>query len=90
MKPNLRLLFAAVFACLLGGGSPARAQVEGIETTKLRENLYLFTTDQGAYTTNSLAFVGKEGLLLVDTQARGADAPAMKEAVDALGFGDPK
>ena len=47
------------------------------------------TTDQGAYTTNTIASVGEDGVLLVDTQAEG-DAEALKKVVDGFGKGSPK
>jgi len=75
---------------ILCGVAPVQAQTEGITTTRLTEQLYQFSTDQGSYTTNSLALVGQDGLLLVDAQARGEDAQALKAAVDALGYGPPK
>lgn len=79
-----------ILAFVLCSAAPLGAQTEGITTTRLTDNLYLFSTDQGNYTTNSLALVGEDGLLLVDTQARGRDARALKAAVDALGYGLPK
>lgn len=90
MTSHTRLIFWTILLLALPWAGPAGAQTEGITTTRLTDGLYLFSTDQGAYTTNSLALVGKDGLLLVDTQARGRDAMAMKEAVDALGYGAPK
>lgn len=60
-----------------------------IQQRWLSERLVLFTTDQGAYTTNSLAFVGPDGLLLVDTQGP-PDTTAFRRAVEGLGFGPPK
>jgi glyoxylase-like metal-dependent hydrolase (beta-lactamase superfamily II) len=60
-----------------------------IKVTKLTDQLHMLTTDQGAYTTNSLAFVGEDGVLLVDTQAA-VDAEALKEAVAGIRPGTPK
>jgi glyoxylase-like metal-dependent hydrolase (beta-lactamase superfamily II) len=60
-----------------------------IEVTRLSEGLYRLTTDQGAYTTNSLAFAGSDGVLLVDTQAAG-EAEALKRLVDGFRQGVPK
>ncbi len=60
-----------------------------IEVSGLGDGLYQLTTDQGAYTTNSLVFVGSDGLLLVDTQSED-DATALKRLVDGFHRGDPK
>jgi glyoxylase-like metal-dependent hydrolase (beta-lactamase superfamily II) len=60
-----------------------------IEISGLGEGLYRLTTDQGAYTTNSLVFVGSDGVLLVDTQSED-DAVALKRLVDGFHRGDPK
>lgn len=76
----------AVFALL---GDDAQAWNPSIEVSSLGEGLYRLTTDQGAYTTNSLVFVGSDGVLLVDTQSEG-DAAALKRLVDGFHRGDPK
>jgi glyoxylase-like metal-dependent hydrolase (beta-lactamase superfamily II) len=60
-----------------------------IQSTRLAERLYLLSTDQGAYTTNTIASVGDDGVLLVDTQAE-ADAEALKKVVDGFQKGAPK
>lgn len=60
-----------------------------IEITGLGGGLYRLATDQGAYTTNSLVFVGDDGVLLVDTQAE-ADADALRRIVDGFQRGAPK
>jgi hypothetical protein len=60
-----------------------------ISVKRLSDHLYQFTTDQGAYTTNSLASVGEDGVLLVDTQSSD-DSAALKEAVEAFGKGPPR
>jgi glyoxylase-like metal-dependent hydrolase (beta-lactamase superfamily II) len=67
---------------------PAQEE-ETVKTTKLSDHLYLLSTDQGTYTTNSIVSVGDDGILLVDTQAEG-DAEAVKAAVEAFGKGAPK
>jgi len=77
---------AAAFGAL---ASPVIAQDGTIQVTQLTEHLYLLSTDQGDYTTNTLASVGDDGVLLVDTQAR-PDAEALREAVEAFGKGTPK
>ena len=79
----LLVLAASVAAAGADDGSPA------IKVTRLGETLYQLTTDQGTYTTNSLASVGDDGLLLVDTQSR-KDSAAFRKAVEAFGKGDPK
>jgi len=60
-----------------------------ISVKQLTDRIYQLTTDQGAYTTNTLASVGEDGVLLVDTQSAN-DAPALKEAVEAFGRGLPR
>jgi cyclase len=77
-------------ALLLLLSATASAQ-EGpaISVNRLTDHLYQLTTDQGAYTTNSLASVGEDGVLLVDTQSSD-DAAALKEAVEAFGKGSPR
>ena len=37
-----------------------------IRVSRLTEHLYQLTTDQGSYTTNTLASVGDDGVLLAD------------------------
>jgi len=80
-------VFGFLVTCLTF--SAAAAEKETVKTTKLSERLYLLTTDQGAYTTNTIASVGEDGVLLVDTQAEG-DAEALKKVVEAFGRGAPK
>jgi len=60
-----------------------------IEITSFGEGLYRLATDQGAYTTNSLVFVGSDGVLLVDTQSEG-EAEALRRVVKGFHQGDPK
>jgi glyoxylase-like metal-dependent hydrolase (beta-lactamase superfamily II) len=78
-----------IASALLLGGAVADAQERPIEITQLTEHLYLLATDQGDYTTNTLALVGDAGVLLVDTQAE-TDAKELKRVVDAFGMGPPK
>ena len=80
-------VFGFLVTCL--NFSAAAAEEETVKTTKLNERLYLLTTDQGAYTTNTIASVGEDGVLLVDTQAEG-DAEALKKVVEGFGRGAPK
>ena len=81
---HLRTLVLAG-ACAVAA-SVAVAQEGGVTVTRLTEKLYLLSTDQANYSTNTLAFVGADGVLIVDTQTR-ENAPALKAAVDALGGG---
>ena len=60
-----------------------------IKTTQLNNRLYLLTTDQGTYTTNTIVSVGEDGVLLIDTQAE-SDAEAFKKVVEGFGRGAPK
>ncbi|UCC84670.1 MAG: MBL fold metallo-hydrolase [Gemmatimonadota bacterium] len=77
-----------VLALNLGCGA-GPAQDSGVEVTQLTDRVYVLSTDQGEYTTNTIAFVGEDGILLVDTQAED-DAEALRLAVDAFGRGTPK
>jgi glyoxylase-like metal-dependent hydrolase (beta-lactamase superfamily II) len=77
-----------VLALNLGCGA-GPAQDSGVKVTQLTDRVYLLSTDQGEYTTNTIAFVGEDGILLVDTQAED-DAEALRLAVDAFGRGTPK
>jgi glyoxylase-like metal-dependent hydrolase (beta-lactamase superfamily II) len=81
LQPVVMLLLATV-TWAAGGGST-------FETTQLADTLYLLTTDQGAYTTNTIASVGPDGVLLVDTQAA-SDAEELKRVVEDFGKGTPK
>jgi glyoxylase-like metal-dependent hydrolase (beta-lactamase superfamily II) len=60
-----------------------------IAVARLTDTLFLLSTDQGSYTTNTIASVGDDGVLLVDTQAE-ADAEALKKVVDGFGKGAPR
>jgi cyclase len=83
----LALTCATVVA--LSGAAAAPGDDSAIEVTRLGDRLYLLTTDQGAYTTNTIASVGDDGVLLVDTQARG-DAERLKSVVEGFGRGAPR
>jgi glyoxylase-like metal-dependent hydrolase (beta-lactamase superfamily II) len=76
----LPLTLISLIALALGGP---------ISVTQLTDHLYLLASGQGSYTTNTLAFVGKDGILLVDTQSA-EDAEELKKAVDTFGKGIPK
>jgi cyclase len=80
--------------CALAGAlivlaSVATAQERRITTTRLTDKLYLLSIDEANYSTNSLVFVGADGVLLVDTQSR-EDAQALKAVVDSFGRGTPR
>jgi cyclase len=87
----MRLLMnlAIAVAVFSGIATRAGAQDSTITVTQLADHIYLLSTDQGDYTTNTLASVGDDGVLLVDTQAR-TDAKALRDAVEAFGKGIPK
>ncbi len=84
------ILVGFAFAIAVGGVLQAATdQSTPFATVRLTDTLYLLSTDQGEYTTNTIASVGPDGLLLVDTQAEG-DAEALQAVVDAFGAGSPK
>jgi glyoxylase-like metal-dependent hydrolase (beta-lactamase superfamily II) len=87
MKRTVGRIFAGVMTLIAISVS---AQDEpAIRVTRLSETLFRLTTDQGAYTTNAIASVGEDGLLLVDTQAE-SDAEGLKRVVRGFGKGNPK
>lgn len=86
MKNTAGIVIALVLK--LGCGV-ALAQDSHIEVSQLADRLYVLSTDQGSYTTNTIALVGEDGVLLVDTQSED-DAEELKRAVDAFGRGTPK
>jgi len=84
----IRKLFTLMLLAPAVAVSAAAADSSSISVTSLTEQLYLLSVDEGAYTTNTLAFVGDDGLLLVDTQAE-QYAEDLKKAVESLGRGRP-
>jgi glyoxylase-like metal-dependent hydrolase (beta-lactamase superfamily II) len=84
-----RLGSAFALLALFAMGAIAADEESAIQTTRLTERLYLLTSDQGEYTTNTIASVGEDGVLLVDTQAE-TDAEALKKVVDGFEKGNPK
>ena len=84
----LRFTITVMVTIFLNGVIQAQ-DTSKITVTKLTDQIYRLNTDQGNYTTNTLAFVGDDGLLLVDTQSE-EDAEALKEVVDGFGKGAPK
>jgi cyclase len=88
----MKLVYVAVvFAMVVGVLVLPTAAEEGssVKVSRLTDRLYLLSTDQGSYTTNTIASVGADGVLLVDTQAE-ADAEALRDAVAEFGKGMPK
>ena len=71
-------------ACTVSLAAAAPAQTRPVVTTRLTDRLYLLSIDESNYSTNTLALVGPDGVLLVDTQKR-EDGPALRAAVAALG-----
>ncbi len=67
----------------------ATAEESPFKVKQLTDQLYLLSTDQGSYTTNTIAFVGDDGVLLVDTQSE-EFAGELKKIVDEFGKGTPK
>ncbi len=84
-----RTILATMLLVLWVVTGTAVAEEEKVRTTRLCERLYLLSTDQGTYTTNTIASVGEDGVLLVDTQSS-ADAEALKKVVEGFGKGVPK
>ncbi len=84
-----QLLMLTATLILLICSSVAGQNDSIIVVTNLTDQLYLLTTDQGSYTTNSMAFVGDDGVLLVDTQSE-AEVDAFKKVIDGFGKGAPK
>lgn len=87
MKHAISIMIAVALAVSVAAAAAEEAPT--VEVRRLTERIYMLSTDQGDYTTNTLASVGEDGLLLVDTQAED-DAEALKRAVDAFGKGAPK
>ena len=59
-----RQLLTGLFCVAVMSTATFAQTEETIKVTSLTDKLYLLTTDQGSYTTNSLAFAGEDGLLL--------------------------
>jgi cyclase len=85
MRTVSSILAAAALSLAASSVTP---QESPITVRQLTDKVYLLSTDQGNYTTNTIAFVGEDGVLLVDTQSK-SDAVALKRAVDAFGKGPP-
>lgn len=88
-KRGIRAFCFLVTSCVVFAAAVGAADEPTIKTIRLNDRLYLLTTDQGAYTTNTIASVGEDGVLLVDTQAE-SDAEALKRVVEGFGRGGPK
>jgi len=83
MKKNLilGLLFVAIL-CF------AQDEDTGYQISKITENLYKLTVDGGGYDVKVLAFVGDDGLLLVETGVK-AFAEDLKEKLQTLHLEEP-
>jgi glyoxylase-like metal-dependent hydrolase (beta-lactamase superfamily II) len=86
---TIRVVWAICGLVLTAAISTASGEEPKIQVSELAEGLYLLSTDQSSYTTNTIASVGDDGVLLVDTQAE-TDAEALKQVVDGFGRGAPK
>lgn len=78
-----------VLIVLLSATVVAAQETGSIKVTQLTDQIYLLTTDQGSYTTNVLACVGEDGVLLVDTDAA-ETAGELQQVVASFGKGTPK
>lgn len=76
----------SLMTCLALAGPGAAAQNRPITVTRLTDKLYLLSVDETNYSTNALAFVGPDGVLLVDTQSP-EDSSAFRQALEGLGAG---
>ncbi len=88
---SVRIATAALGLLLTGvlAASAADREQPKITVTRLTDTLYQLSTDEGSYTTNSLASVGPDGVLLVDTQAE-QYAAELKDVVEGFGAGAPR
>lgn len=87
-KINTVLVFILFVALIPVHAEPADEE-SPIRINHLTDNLLLLSTDQGTYTTNSLALIGSDGVLLVDTQSV-EYAEELKGVVQGFGKGAPK
>jgi glyoxylase-like metal-dependent hydrolase (beta-lactamase superfamily II) len=78
-----------ISALLLSFGVTAAQDESPFKAVKLTDKIFQLITDEGAYTTNVLAFVGDDGLLLVDSNAE-QYAEELKKQVESFGRGVPK
>ncbi|UCE67008.1 MAG: hypothetical protein JSU85_03075 [Candidatus Zixiibacteriota bacterium] len=85
----IKLLIPMISATLLVVCSPSVQEDSPFKTVKLTDKIYQLSTDEGEYTTNVLAFVGDDGLLLVDTNAE-EYAEELKKQIESFGRGLPK
>lgn len=83
------LFSMVVFVASSAAGAGTPPEEPAITVHQLTEHLFQLTTDQGAYTTTTLASVGPDGILLVDTQHRN-DSAELKRVVESFGKGPPK
>lgn len=86
MKCIVSLVILAV--SIMAGATVSAQEAAVFEVTQLTDQIYRLSTDEGPYTTNVLASVGKDGLLLVDTNTE-ENADALKQVIDSIGKGIP-
>jgi glyoxylase-like metal-dependent hydrolase (beta-lactamase superfamily II) len=67
----------------------AMPESDVFKIVQLTDQIFQLSTDEENYTTNHLVFVGKDGILLVDTNA-GVYAEEFKKVIEAFGKGLPK
>ncbi|MCP4633709.1 MAG: MBL fold metallo-hydrolase [candidate division Zixibacteria bacterium] len=84
-----KLIILIVSILLMSFGTSAAQDESPFKVVKLSDRIFQLITDEGAYTTNVLAFVGDDGLLLVDTNAE-QHAEDLKKQVESFGKGIPK
>lgn len=84
-----KLLTPVVSGLLLFFGVSAAQEESPFKVVELTDQIFQLITDEGAYTTNVLAFVGDDGLLLVDSNTE-ENAEELKKQADSFGKGTPK
>jgi glyoxylase-like metal-dependent hydrolase (beta-lactamase superfamily II) len=84
-----RRILVALIAMMTSSIVLLAQEEPAIKVTQISDHLYLLSTDQGSFTTNSIVSVGGDGILLVDTQAE-SDAEALRKAVETFGKGAPR
>lgn len=87
MKTLIISLIVMLLAISVSGMDIPKSDV--FKIVQLTDQIYQLSTDEGNYTTNHLVFVGKDGILLVDTNHK-QYAEEFKKVIDAFGMGLPK
>jgi cyclase len=85
---RLAIIVSLAFS-IVGTGSAVAQDSLAIAVTQLTDHIYKLSTDRGTYTDNTIASVGEDGVLLVDTDDDDA-ADALKRAVAHFGRGEPR